>query len=84
MCFFLNHPLPRITEKMVSRISDCMTFAKRVPLSMSVIENKCFKELCFVYFLICFIELKEKYPFSNCMAMESFQVNSIFQPSNLN
>jgi hypothetical protein len=40
--------------------------------------------LCFVYFLICLIELKEKYPFDNCMAMESFQVDSILQPSNLN
>ncbi len=65
-----------MTEKIVSNISDCMTFAKPVPLNMSVTENKCFKELCFVYFLICFIELEEKYPFGNCMAMESFQVDN--------
>ncbi len=55
--FFFKSPAARMTEKIVSNISDCMTFAKRVPLSMSVTENKCFKKLCFVYFLICFIEL---------------------------
>ena len=73
-----------MTEIIVSRISDCMTFAKRVPLSMSVIENKCFKELCFVfmYFLICLIELKEKYPYDNCMAMEYFQVTASCNPLN--